>query len=39
MGDHISQPNLEKIRIVDVLEADELSDTERTASGFGLTRK
>lgn len=39
MGDHIAQPNLEKIRIVDVLEADEFSDTERTASGFGLTRK
>lgn len=39
MGDHISQPNLEIIRIVDVFEADELSDTERTASGFGLTRK
>ena len=28
MGDHIAQPNLEKIRIVDVLEADEFSDTK-----------
>ena len=39
IGDCTTQIILDKIRIVDLLETDEFSDTERDATGFGSTGK
>lgn len=39
VGDSIAQLILVKFRIVDVLEVDELSNTERGPNGFGSTEK